>query len=134
MNIAKYVNLDLGIPKLWPEWKKLFSARYLGNDISAGLTVACVAIPLSLAIALASGVSPAVGLVTAIIGGIVCALFGGTSLAVSGPAAAMTILIANSVEKFGVKGLVFICLMIGIMQMVSGVLRLGRLSRFVPLP
>jgi carbonic anhydrase len=134
MNVANFVKFDLGIPKLWPEWKKFFSARYLANDISAGLTVACVAIPLSLAIALASGVSPAVGLVTAIIGGIVCALFGGTPLAVSGPAAAMTILIANSVEKFGVKGLVFICLMIGIMQLLSGILRLGRLSRFVPLP
>jgi carbonic anhydrase len=134
MSFAKYVKFDLGIPNLLAEWKKLFSPRYLVNDFNAGLTVACVAIPLSLAIALASGVSPAVGLVTAIIGGIVCALFGGTSLAVSGPAAAMTILIANCVERFGVKGLIFICLMIGIMQLISGILRLGRLSRFVPLP
>ncbi|MBA2653791.1 MAG: bifunctional SulP family inorganic anion transporter/carbonic anhydrase [Gammaproteobacteria bacterium] len=134
MSLRRYLNLDFGIPNLIPEWKKLFSKQYLLDDINAGLTVACVAIPLSLAIALASGVSPAVGLVTAIIGGIVCALFGGTPLAVSGPAAAMTILIANSVEKFGVKGLVFICLVIGLMQLLSGVLRLGRLSRFVPLP
>lgn len=134
MNVSSYLKLDLGIPNLLLEWKKLFSRRYLMNDISAGLTVACVAIPLSLAIALASGVSPAVGLVTAIIGGIVCALFGGTPLAVSGPAAAMSILIATSVEKYGVKGLLFICLIIGIMQLLSGVLRLGRLSRFVPLP
>lgn len=134
MNLSKYLKLDLGISQLWPEWKKLFSRRYLMDDISAGVTVACVAIPLSLAIALASGVSPAVGLVTAIIGGIVCALFGGTPLAVSGPAAAMSILIANSVEKFGISGLVFICLMIGIMQFISGFFRLGRLSRFVPLP
>ncbi len=133
-NISKHLKLDLGIVYLLSEWKKLFSKKYLLNDINAGLTVACVAIPLSLAIALASGVSPAVGLVTAIIGGIVCALFGGTPLAVSGPAAAMSIIIANSVEKFGVKGLVFICLMIGIMQLISGILRLGRLSRFVPLP
>lgn len=134
MSISKYLKVDLGLISLLPEWRKFFSKQYLLNDVSAGLTVACVAIPLSLAIALASGVTPAVGLVTAIIGGIVCALFGGTPLAVSGPAAAMSILIANSVEKFGVKGLVFICLMIGIMQLVSGVLRLGRLSKFVPLP
>lgn len=134
MRLANYLKLDLGIPALWPEWKKFFSRRYLMDDISAGVTVACVAIPLSLAIALASGVSPAVGLVTAIIGGIICALFGGTPLAVSGPAAAMTILIATSVEKFGVKGLIFICLMIGIMQLFSGILRIGRFSRFVPLP
>lgn len=134
MSITKYLKLDLGIPNLWPEWKSLFTKKYLLEDLNAGVTVACVAIPLSLAIALASGVSPSVGLVTAIIGGIVCALFGGTTLSVSGPAAAMSILIANAVERFGVKGLVFICLMIGLMQLVSGILRFGRLARFVPLP
>lgn len=134
MSFFKSLKLDLGLPGLVPEWKKLFSSRYLFNDISAGVTVACVAIPLSLAIALASGVPPAVGLVTAIIGGIICALFGGTPLAVSGPAAAMSILMATSVEKFGVKGVVFICLAVGVMQLLSGILRFGRLSRFVPLP
>lgn len=134
MNLLKTLKWDFGVSNLLPEWKKLFSRRYLLEDISAGVTVACVAIPLSLAIALASGVAPAVGLVTAIIGGIICALFGGTPLAVSGPAAAMSILMATSVERFGVKGLVFICLMIGVMQIVSGIFRLGRLSRFVPLP
>jgi carbonic anhydrase len=134
VTIAKYLKLDLGILNLLSEWKNLFSKRYFLEDLSAGVTVACVAIPLSLAIALASGVSPGVGLITAIVGGIICAFFGGTRLAVSGPAAAMSILIANSVEKYGVKGLVFICLMIGLMQLASGILRLGRLSRFVPLP
>ncbi len=134
MSFLKSLKWDLGVSNLLPEWKKLFSRRYLLDDLSAGITVACVAIPLSLAIALASGVPPAVGLVTAIIGGIVCALFGGTPLAVSGPAAAMSILMATSVERFGIKGLVFICLTIGIMQLLSGVFRLGRLSRFVPMP
>ena len=84
-------NWNLGITKLWPEWKALFSKRYLKEDLIAGLTVACIAIPLSLAIALASGVEPAIGLATAIIAGLVCALFGGTPLAVSGPAAAMSL-------------------------------------------
>lgn len=78
MNLLKTLKWDFGVSNLLPEWKKLFSRRYLLEDISAGVTVACVAIPLSLAIALASGVAPAVGLVTAIIGGIICALFGGT--------------------------------------------------------
>jgi carbonic anhydrase len=128
------LKIDFGISNLLPEWKKLFSSRYLLSDINAGVMVACVAIPLSLAIALASGVPPALGLISAIIGGIICALFGGTPLAVSGPAAAMSILLANSVEKFGVKGLAFICLIMGILQLISGVFRLGQLSRFVPLP
>jgi carbonic anhydrase len=134
MNVLKKFNFDLGLVSLLPEWKKLFSKQHLMSDVNAGITVACVAIPLSLAIALASGVSPSIGLVTAVIAGIVCALFGGTPLAVSGPAAAMSIIIASSVEKFGLKGLVFICLLIGVMQLISGVFRLGRLARFVPLP
>jgi carbonic anhydrase len=134
MEFLKKFNWDLGISKLLPEWKEMLSWRYLAEDCSAGITVACIAIPLSLAIALASGVSPGVGLITSIISGIICALFGGTRLAVSGPAAAMTILIANNVEKFGVEGLIFIGLIAGIMQLITGVIGLGKLGRFVPLP
>jgi carbonic anhydrase len=134
MNILKNNNLLLGIPKLFPEWLKMFSTKYLTNDIFSGITVAFVAIPLSLAIALASGVPPATGLVTAIVAGIVCALFGGTPLAVSGPAAAMSVLLADTVQKFGLEALVFMCLIAGIMQLISGVAGLGKLARYVPLP
>lgn len=130
----KNYKLNLGIPKLLPEWKNLFSTHYLMADLSAGLTLAFIAIPLSLAIALASGVSPSTGLVAAIIAGIVCALFGGSPLSVSGPAAAMSVLIADIVEKFGVESLVLICLVAGLMQLLSGVLGLGKLARYVPLP
>jgi len=126
--------LNLGLPKLFAEWKGFFSTRYLAADLSAGMTLAFIAIPLSLAIALASGVSPATGLISAIIAGIVCALFGGSVLSVSGPAAAMSVLIADIVEKFGVEGLVLICLIAGLMQLFSGVFGLGRLARYVPLP
>lgn len=128
------LNLDLGIKKLLPSWKKLFTTEYLMDDVYAGITVAFIAIPLSLAIALASGVPPEVGLVTAIIAGIVCALFGGTPLSVCGPAAAMCILIADIVERFGVPSLLMIGALAGIMQLASGILGLGRLGRYVPLP
>lgn len=130
----KQVHWNLGLPKLLPEWKSLFSTKYLGADLSAGITVAFVAIPLSLAIALASGVSPGTGIVTAIVAGIVCALFGGTPLSVSGPAAAMSVLIADTVEKFGMEGLLLMCLMAGLMQLLSGIFGLGKLGRYVPLP
>ncbi len=130
----KDLNFNLGIPKLLVEWKSFFSTKYLTADLTAGITVALVAIPLSLAIALASGVSPEVGVVTAIIAGIVCALFGGTPLSVSGPAAAMTILLADIVEKFGVANLTLICLVAGLFQLISGIVGLGKLARFVPLP
>lgn len=128
------LKLGLGISNLLPEWKKLYSTKYLLADIFAGITVACVAVPLSLAIALASGVSPGTGLITAIVAGIVCALFGGTTLAVSGPAAAMSVLILEIVQKFGVPSLILIGCMAGIMQLISGMLGIGKLARFVPLP
>jgi carbonic anhydrase len=112
----------------------MFSPSTLFADTLAGLTVSFIAIPLSLAIALASGVSPGAGLITAIIAGIICALFGGTPLAVSGPAAAMAVLVGDNVEKFGIEGLVLICLIAGLMQLISGILGWGKFARYVPLP
>ncbi|HVY53853.1 MAG TPA: bifunctional SulP family inorganic anion transporter/carbonic anhydrase [Gammaproteobacteria bacterium] len=119
---------------LVPEWKRLFSRRYLLDDLLSGTTVACVAIPLSLAIALASNVPPATGLITAIVAGIVCALVGSSNLSVSGPAAAMSVLIASIVQRYGIDNLLFIGLVAGLMQFVSGLLGLGKLSRYVPMP
>jgi carbonic anhydrase len=128
------VRRDLGIRRLLPEWRSLFSRAYLKDDLVAGITVACVGIPLSLAIALASGVAPAVGLVTAIVAGIVCALFGGTRLAVSGPAAAMAVLIATLVQEHGLPALLFVGVGCGLLQLLTGVFGLGRFVRLVPLP
>ncbi len=126
------MKLDLGLPFLLREWRGLLTTKYLREDILAGMTVACVALPLSFAIALASGVDPAMGLVTAIVTGIISSLFGGTRLAVSGPAAAMAVLVATQVHKFGVPGIVFITLLVGIMQLLSGVLGLGRFAKLIP--
>jgi len=114
--------------------RDLFSKKFLKEDLIAGLTVACVAVPLSLAIALASGVSPAIGLVTAIVAGFVCALFGGTPLSVSGPAAAMAVLIASIVQTHGVAGLLIVGLGCGLLQILFGLLKLGQFARFVPMP
>ena len=130
----KDIRFDLGLSNLLPEWRNLLSPKYFTADLLAGITVAFVAIPLSLAIALASGVAPGIGLITAIVAGIVCALFGGTPLAVSGPAAAMCVLIASVVEKHGVAALPMIGLLAGMMQLLSGMFGLGKFSKFVPLP
>lgn len=129
------------------EWRDMFRRSNLLPDALAGVAVALVALPLSLAIANASGVSPRVGLVTAAVGGIVVALFGGCRLQVSGPAAALTFLCYEVVERFeavgrehgfgpglGVTMLVTATLLAGLFQVVSGVLRLGRLMQFVPRP
>jgi carbonic anhydrase len=128
------VRFDLGARRLLPEWREMLSARHLKHDVVAGLTVACVAIPLSLAIALASGVAPVVGLVAAVVGGVVCALFGGTRLAVSGPAAAMAVLVATVVQEHGFAAMLIVGVGCGVLQLLTGVFGLGRFIRLVPLP
>lgn len=128
------LKLDLGIPQLLKEWKELFNPKYLRQDVVAGFSVACIAIPLSLAIALASGVEPALGLTSAVVAGIVCALFGAAPLAVSGPAAAMAVLLATITQKFGLGGLLFVGCGAGFLQIVTGALGAGRFARLVPAP
>ncbi|PCC68838.1 bifunctional SulP family inorganic anion transporter/carbonic anhydrase [Nannocystis exedens] len=126
---------DLGLRSLLRhEWRPLVSRDHLRADLIAGVTVACAAVPLSLAIALASGVTPGAGLVTAIVAGVVCALFGGMPLAISGPAVAMTVLTAAIVETHGISGLMLVVCVCGVLQLVTGVFRLGRFIWFVPVP
>jgi carbonic anhydrase len=131
-NNHAHIKFDLGLKQLLSEWKLLFSTKYLRDDLVAGVSVACVTIPLSLAIALASGVDPALGLVSAIVGGVVCALFGGTPFAVSGPAAAMAVIVGAVVQKFGLAALLFVTFGCGVLQLLTGFLGLGRVIRFVP--
>ena len=126
--------LDLGLPKLWPEWRALFTRTYLKEDFQAGLSSAGVVVPLSLAIALASSVPPGVGLLTAILGGIVSSLFGGTPLAVSGPSAAMSILVGSVVQNHGFNYLLVVLFCCGILQLLGGIFGLGKLIQFIPIP
>jgi carbonic anhydrase len=112
----------------------MFSRENIANDLLAGLTVGCVAMPLSLAIALASGVSPEVGLVSAIVGGSVASLLGGAPLGVTGPSLATTVLLSSIASTQGLSALVFVTCVTGGLQVLSGVLKLGRLVQFVPQP
>jgi len=130
-NTKPYI-LDFGIPSLIPEWKKMFKPDILLTDISAGLTVGCIAVPLSLAIAVASGVPAEVGLVTAAVSGVAGGLLGGTTLAVTGPAAAISLLIVGAVNEHGLEALPFITLACGGLQLASGVTRLGVVTKLVP--
>src|SRR3989338_761934 len=133
MKVNKF-RFDLGIRSLIPHWSFLAGKLYWREDLFAGITLALVAVPLSLAIALASGVDPAVGLITAIIAGIVCALFGGNPISVSGPAAAMAVIVGLAVEQYGLTGLVFIGLICGLLQILTGIFGLGRFVRLMPIP
>src|ERR1700710_3134873 len=96
---------DLFTPKLITVLREGYRLRDLRADTVAGLTVAIVALPLSMAIAIASGVSPGRGLTTAIVGGFVISLLGGSRFQIGGPAGAFIVLVAATVELHGVDGM-----------------------------
>lgn len=102
------------------------------SDFLASLVVFIVALPLSLGIAMASGVSPAAGLLTAIVGGIVCGLMSGAPLVVAGPAAGMIAIVLPLVEKYGLEGLAIITVVAGLTQLIMGMSRLGFIFTYVP--
>jgi SulP family sulfate permease len=102
--------------------------------VLAGLTVAIVALPLSMAIAVASGVSPDRGLYAAIIGGLLVSALGGSRFQIGGPAGAFIVLVAATVARFGVEGLLLTVLLSGLMLALVGALRLGSLIRHIPHP
>ncbi|WP_306043415.1 SulP family inorganic anion transporter, partial [Mameliella sp. MMSF_3552] len=106
----------------------------LTRDALAGVTVAMVALPLSLAIAIASGADPASGLVTAIIGGLVVSALGGSRVQIGGPTGAFIVVVFATIAQHGYDGLVLATLMAGVILLVAGVLRAGRLIALVPEP
>lgn len=102
------------------------------QDFVASLVVFVVAMPLSLGIALASGASPAAGLITAIVGGVMAGLLSGAPLSVTGPAAGMTALVFQLVQNYGLKGLAVITVIAGFVQIGFGLARSGALFRMIP--
>ncbi len=102
------------------------------RDVIAGIIVAIIALPLSIALAIASGVGPEAGLYTAIVAGFVTALFGGSSVQISGPTAAFATIVAGIVARSGVEGLALATIMAGILLLIMGFLKLGNLIRFIP--
>ena len=101
-------------------------------DLGAGVTVALVALPLAMAFGIASGVRPDQGIVTAIVGGLLVSLLGGSKVQIAGPAGAFVALLYAIVEKYGVANLLIATMMAGVLLFVMGACRLGTLVRFVP--
>lgn len=124
----------LGLRALMVEWKSLFTVKGLPQDLRAGLLVSGAAVPLSLAIALGSQEDPEIGLLSAVVGGVICSFFGGTRLGVSGPANSMLVLVALIIQKAGIEGLFFTGFCCGLIQLVIGSLGFGRYVRYIPLP
>lgn len=119
-------------PKLATILAEGYSRDALRKDATAALTVAIVALPLSMAIAVASGVSPDRGLYAAIVGGFLVSALGGSRFQIGGPAGAFIVLVAATVAKFGVDGLLLAVLLSGAMLTLLGLLRLGSLIRHIP--
>ena len=118
-------------PKLISSLKGYTGAQF-GKDLTAGLIVAIIALPLSIALALASGVTPEQGLYTAIIAGFVISMLGGSRVQIAGPTAAFATIVAGIVAKNGFSGLVMATLIAGILLILMGVLKLGSLIKFIP--
>ena len=109
-----------------------YSAKDLASDVVAGVTVAMVALPLSIAIAIASGADPAKGIITAIVGGFLISLFGGSRVQIGGPTGAFIVIVFGIIAQHGYDGLVLATLMAGVILVIAGVLRAGNLIRYVP--
>ena len=125
---------ELFTPKLVTVLRAGYGWQQLRADAVAGLTVAIVALPLSMAIAIGSGLSPDKGLYTAIIGGFLISALGGSRFQIGGPAGAFIVLIATIVERHGYDGLVLATLMAGAMMLIVGFLRLGTYIKYIPFP
>jgi sulfate permease, SulP family len=104
------------------------------NNILAGLTVGIIALPLSMALAIATGVPPELGLYTAIIAGIFAAIFGSSKINISGPTAAFIVILIPIVQEFGITGLLLCGLLSGLILILIGVLKLGTLIELIPYP
>ena len=125
---------ELFTPKLVTILNEGYGPVQLRADAVAGLTVAIVALPLSMAIAIASGVSPDRGLYAAIVGGFLVSALGGSRFQIGGPAGAFIVLVAATVEQYGVDGLILATLLSGFMLLAMGFLGLGTFIKYIPYP
>ena len=111
-----------------------FSSRRVLKDLSAGLVVACIALPLSIALAIASGVTPEKGLITAIVAGFIISLFGGSRVQIGGPTGAFVVIVYGIIQQYGLAGLLTATIMAGIFLIFMGVCKFGSFIKFIPYP
>ena len=125
---------ELYTPKLVTVLREGYGLAKFRADAFAGLTVAIVALPLSMAIAIASGVTPDRGLYTSIVGGFAVSALGGSRFQIGGPAGAFIVLVAATVQQHGVEGLILATFLAGVILVTIGVLRLGVFIKYIPFP
>ena len=130
--VRKYVQLF--VPKLVTVWREGYHGRDLRHDALAGLTVAIVALPLAMALAIASGTTPEKGLYTAIIAGFLISALGGSRVQIGGPTAAFIPVVFGVIHQFEFGGLILCTLLAGLMLIGAGLIRLGTLMKYMPQP
>lgn len=119
-------------PKLFQVMREGYSLKQFGMDAVAGVIVAIIALPLSIALALASGVNPENGIYTAIVAGFLISFFGGSRVQIAGPTAAFATIVAGIVAKDGIEGLMMASIIAGVLLIIMGILRVGSLIKFIP--
>ncbi len=124
-------NMNTFKPKFFTTIRN-YTGKQFVSDLIAGIIVAIIALPLSIALAIASGVSPEKGLYTAIVAGFVIAFLGGSAVNISGPTAAFATIVAGIVAQFGTDGLVIATLMAGVLLILMGVCHFGSLIKYIP--
>lgn len=120
-------------PKLFDTLRS-YSKKQFSNDLFAGIIVGIVALPLAIAFAIASGVTPEKGLITAVVAGFIIAAFGGSRVQIGGPTGAFIVIVYGIVQVYGVSGLIVATFMAGIMLILMGIARLGAVIKFIPHP
>lgn len=131
---ASRVGTDLFLPKFVTVLREGYGLRAFRDDVLAGLTVAIVALPLAMAIAIASGTTPERGLYTAIVAGFIISLLGGSRYQIGGPTAAFIVVVYATIERHGYDGLLLATLIAGIALIAMGLLRLGTYIKYIPYP
>ena len=126
--------VQLFTPKLITVLREGYSLDFFRADAVAGLTVAIVALPLSMAIAIASGVPPGLGLTAAIVGGFLVSALGGSRFQIGGPAGAFIVLVAATVALHGLDGVILATFLAGLILVTAGFLRLGTFIKYIPYP
>ncbi|WML33057.1 sulfate permease [Clostridium sp. OS1-26] len=121
------------VPKLFTCIKD-YTKEQFAKDFIAGIIVAVIALPLSIALAIASGVSPEKGLYTAIIGGFIVSFLGGSRVQIGGPTGAFIIIVYGIIEKYGITGLTVATIMAGAVLIIMGLCRFGKALKFIPYP
>ena len=121
------------VPKLFATLKGYNKEQFV-KDLLAGLIVGIVALPLAIAFAIASGVSPEKGIYTAIIAGFIISALGGSRVQIGGPTGAFIVIVYGIVQQFGVNGLIIATFLAGILLIIMGLCRLGAVIKFIPHP